>query len=327
MSWTRKHLLDLASLTAEEITTILDLAGRFKEVHTRSVRTVPALRGKTVVNLFYESSTRTANAFAIAAKRLSADGISFTSAGSSTNKGESLVDTARNIEAMGVDVFVVRHSAPGAPALIARSVKASVINAGDGAHEHPSQGLLDIFTMREKKGLLQGLRVALVGDIAHSRVARSNIHGLLKLGAQVTVCGPPTLVPREMADMGVTVSHDLDRVIEQAQVLNVLRIQFERQGTRTFPSIREYTMLFGITRERMRRARPNVLVMHPGPINRGVELAPSVADGPHSVILEQVTNGVAVRMAILYLVAGPREKKTRKTKTKGATLFDGMDPA
>jgi aspartate carbamoyltransferase catalytic subunit len=242
-----------------------------------------------------------------------------------------MVDTAKNIEAMGVDVFVIRHNSPGAPKMLADAVKASVVNAGDGAHEHPSQGLLDIFTIREKKREVRGLRVAIIGDVSHSRVARSNIHGLIKLGAHVTVCGPPTLVPPEMAHLGVAISHDLDKVVAESDVLNILRIQFERQGRQTFPSVREYTKLFGVTRERMRHARPDLLIMHPGPINRGVELAPSVADGPHSVILEQVTNGVAVRMAILYLVAGPgtpegaAESKPRKAAQKTPNLFAGME--
>jgi len=308
MQWTRKHLLGLEELSAEEIMMIMETADSFKEVSTRSIKKVPALRGKTVVNLFFEPSTRTSNSFGLAARRLSADVISAGGKMSSTVKGETLVDTARNIEAMGVDIVVVRHSAPGAALLLARNLDCSVVNAGDGAHEHPTQGLLDIYTIREVKGRIDGLRVAIVGDIAHSRVARSNIWGLRKLGAEVVVAGPPTLMPRGVEEMGVTVCHDMDEVVATCDVINMLRIQFERQSEAFLPSVREYSRLFGLTTERLKRAKPDVVVMHPGPMNRGLEIAPSVADGERSVILQQVTNGLAVRMAVLYLVAGGTEE-------------------
>jgi len=309
MEWKRKHLLGLEDLTAGEITTILDTAASFKEVSTRSIKKVPALQGRVVVNLFFEASTRTSNSFALAAKRLSADTMSFSSSGSSVSKGETLIDTAKNIEAMGVDAFVIRHSAPGAPHLLARNVDASVINAGDGSHEHPTQGLLDIYTIREVKGKIEGLKVAIIGDIAHSRVARSNIWGLTKLGAKVTVAGPSTLIPRDIGAMGVDISYDIDEVVATSDVINVLRIQLERQERRNFPSIREYARIFGVTAERLKLAKDDLVVMHPGPINRGVEIMPDVADGPRSVILRQVTNGLAVRMAVMYLCmgGGPRE--------------------
>jgi aspartate carbamoyltransferase catalytic subunit len=310
MEWKRKHLLGLEELTAEEITTILDTAASFKEVSTRSIKKVPALQGRVVVNLFFEASTRTSNSFALAAKRLSADTISFSRSGSSVSKGETLIATAKNIEAMGVDAFVIRHSAPGAPHLLARHVRSSVINAGDGSHEHPTQGLLDIYTIREVKGRVAGLNVAIIGDIANSRVARSNIWGLTKLGAKVTVAGPATLIPRGIEAMGVKVSHDIDEVVATSDVINVLRIQLERQERRSFPSIREYARIFGVTGERLKRAKPDLIVMHPGPINRGVEITPDVADGPRSVILRQVANGLAVRMAVLYLcMGGSQESK------------------
>jgi len=309
MEWKRKHLLGLEELTAGEITTILDTAASFKEVSTRSIKKVPALQGRVVVNLFFEASTRTSNSFALAAKRLSADTMSFSLSGSSVSKGETLIDTAKNIEAMGVDAFVIRHSAPGAPHLLARNVDASVINAGDGSHEHPTQGLLDIYTIREVKGKIEGLKVAIIGDIAHSRVARSNIWGLTKLGAKVTVAGPSTLIPRDIDAMGVDVSYDINEVMATSDVINVLRIQLERQERRNFPSIREYARIFGVTAERLKLAKDDLVVMHPGPINRGVEIMPDVADGPRSVILRQVTNGLAVRMAVMYLCmgGGPRE--------------------
>ncbi|MEK7449110.1 MAG: aspartate carbamoyltransferase catalytic subunit [Planctomycetota bacterium] len=301
--WSRKHLLGLAELSAEEINTILDTAGSFKEVSTRNIKKVPALRGKVVVNMFVEPSTRTRTSFSLAAKRLSADVVDFSSSGSSLVKGESLKDTARNIEAMGVDIIVIRHSSPGAPHLLSKILKASVVNAGDGPHEHPTQGLLDIFTIREKKKKIKGLKIAVVGDILHSRVARSNIWGLTKLGAQVIAVGPATLVPDEFKQLGVTISYNIDEIIPEVDVINILRIQLERQNTNLFPSIREYARLFGINSERLKKAKPDVLIMHPGPINRGVEITPEVADGKHSVILEQVTNGLAVRMAVLYLVS------------------------
>ena len=298
--WTRKDLLSLEELSKEEIELILQTADSFKEVSTRDVKKVPALRGKTVANLFFEASTRTRTSFEIAAKRLSADIVNFSSAGSSTSKGESLRDTAKNIEAMQVDTIVMRHPSSGSAEYLARSIKAGVVNAGDGIHEHPTQGLLDIFTIREKKKTLEGVKVCLVGDILHSRVARSNIWGLIKLGAKVTVCGPPTLIPSKIESLGVEVSYDLDKVIKDQDVLNILRIQLERQKGAFFPSIREYAAEYGISVERMKKAKKDVIIMHPGPINRGVELAAEVADGPQSVILDQVTNGVAVRMAVLF---------------------------
>lgn len=307
-AWTRRHLLGLEELSGEEILAILDTAESFKEVSTRSIKKVPALRGKVVVLLFFEPSTRTATSFNLAAKRLSADVVSFSVPTSSVSKGETLNDTARNIEAMGVDIVVVRHSAPGAALQLSRILDASVVNAGDGSHEHPTQGLLDVFTIREAKGRIKGLKVAIVGDIQHSRVARSNIWGLKKLGAEVTVVGPATLIPRDIRQLGVEVSYDLDAVLPEMDVVNILRIQLERQGRSMFPSIREYAQLFGITGERLGRAKPDLLVLHPGPMNRGVEITPEVADGNHSVILRQVTNGLAVRMAVLYLVSGGKPR-------------------
>ena len=306
MEWTRRHLLGLQDLSAEEITAVLDTAATFKEVSTRSVKKVPPLRGKVVVNLFFEPSTRTRISFELAASRLSADVVNFEKATSSATKGETLKDSARNIEKMGVDIVIVRHSAPGAPHRLAQVLDASIINAGDGAHEHPTQALLDIFTIRERKGNLDGLTVAIVGDIAHSRVARSNIWGLQKLGANVILVGPATLVPGGFREFGVEVSHSLDDVIGRCDVINMLRIQLERQQAGLFPSLREYSRLFGLNRERISRAKEDVLIMHPGPINRGVEIAPQVADGPHSVILEQVENGLAVRMAAMYMVTRGR---------------------
>jgi aspartate carbamoyltransferase catalytic subunit len=304
MAWHKKHLLTLEELTPEEILHILDTAESFKEVSTRSIKKVPALRGKVVANLFFEPSTRTRISFGLAAKRLSADTIDFSSAGSSTVKGETFKDTSRNIEAMGIDIAVIRHSAPGAPKMLSECIDARVVNAGDGPHEHPTQGLLDIFTIREEKKRVKGLRVLFVGDITHSRVARSNIWGLTKLGASVAVAGPATLIPPRLNEMGVEVYHDLDEVIGDFDVITLLRIQLERQRDNLFPSIREYSRLYGINSERLKRAKPDVLIMHPGPINRGVEITPEVADGPNSAILKQVTNGLAVRMAVLYLVAG-----------------------
>ena len=302
--WTRRHLLDLESLSRSEIETILDTSESLVEVSQRRRRKLSTLKGKVVANLFFEPSTRTRTSFGLAAKRLSADTIDFSPGGSSLSKGETFIDTAKNIEAMGVDVVVVRHTSPGAPLLLARNLQCSVINAGDGAHEHPTQGLLDIFTIRRARGRLEGLTVALVGDIAHSRVARSNIHGLLKLGAHVIVCGPPTLVPQSIARLGVEISHQLDEILPRCDVINMLRIQFERQRSGLFPSIHEYARLFGLNSERMRLAKPDILLLAPGPINRGVEITPDVADGPHSAILQQVTNGLAVRMAVLTLLCG-----------------------
>ncbi|AXA35660.1 Aspartate carbamoyltransferase [Candidatus Sumerlaea chitinivorans] len=299
-----KHLLGLEELSAEEITLILDTAAGMKEIFTRTVKKVPTLRGKTVCNLFFENSTRTRTSFEIAAKRLSADVVNFNVATSSVAKGESLLDTARTIQAMGVDFVVMRHSCPGTPHLLSRRLQMSVINAGDGAHEHPTQGLLDVFTIRERKGRIEGLKIAIVGDILHSRVARSNIWALTKLGARVALVGPSTLVPREFEKLGCEIHYDLQKGIADADVINLLRIQLERQRKNLFPSIREYRLLYGLTRERLAWAKPDVLIMHPGPVNRGVEISQEVADGDQSAINEQVTNGIAVRMAVLYLLSG-----------------------
>ena len=301
--WTRKHLVGLDELTAQEIVHILDTAESFREVSTRSIKKVPALRGKVVGLLFFEESTRTRMSFELAASRLSADSVLFTAKGSSVSKGETTLDTVRNIEAMGVDIFVIRHAQAGAPHMLARHVKTSIVNAGDGQHEHPTQGLLDVFTIRQRLGALAGLKVAIVGDIAHSRVARSNIIALQKLGAEVVVVGPPTLVPSAIAAMGCDISHNLDEVLGEVDVINMLRIQFERFGGSLFPSIREYSRLYGMDGERLARCRKDVLIMHPGPINRGVEMTSEVADGPNSCILQQVANGLAIRMAVLYLVS------------------------
>ncbi len=299
--WTRRHLLDLESLSPTELQCILDTADRFKAETDNCRRKLPVLQGRTVANLFFENSTRTRNSFSLAARRLGADTIEFSSSGSSTSKGETVIDTAKNIEAMNVDAVVVRHRTPGAAHLLANNLDCHVVNAGDGPHEHPTQGLLDILTIRQRRSSLQGLTVALVGDIAHSRTARSNIWGLLKLGAHVIVCGPATLVSRRWEEFGVEVAYSLDEILPRCDVLNLLRIQFERQSTRPFPSVREYALLYAMNRERMARAKDDILIMAPGPINRGVEITPDVADGPHSVILEQVTNGLAVRMAVLWL--------------------------
>ncbi|MDP3704230.1 MAG: aspartate carbamoyltransferase catalytic subunit [Candidatus Omnitrophota bacterium] len=303
-SWTKKDLLGLRELSAEEIRLILQTAESFREISLRPIKKVPALRGKTVVNLFFESSTRTRTSFELAAKRLSADIVNISAQSSSLTKGETVLDTVRNLEALKVDVLVIRHAAAGVPHLVARHTAASVINAGDGAHEHPTQALLDLFTIQEKKGRIEGLNVCILGDIAHSRVARSNIWGLTKLGALVTVCAPPTLLPVQIEQLGVRVSHEVNEAIRDADVIMLLRIQHERQDTKLIPSVREYRLRYGLDRERIRHAKPDVLIMHPGPINRGVELDSSVADGPYSVILDQVTNGLAVRMAVLYLVSG-----------------------
>ena len=305
----RKHLLDLESLSADEIRLILENARGFKEISTRSIKKVPALRGKTVCTLFYENSTRTRTSFELAAKRLSADTIGFSVATSSVTKGETLIDTARTIEALGVDLIVMRHGQSGAPHLLSRRVSASVVNAGDGTHEHPTQGLLDAFTILEDKGRFEGLKVSIVGDILHSRVARSNIQALTKLGADVPLGGPTTLVPEAFRQFGVRICHDIMEGIEKADVINILRIQRERMSSNYFPSIREYRLLYGITRERLHAAKPDVMIMHPGPVNRGVEIDQDVADGPHSVINRQVTNGVAVRMAVLYLLAATRDEE------------------
>jgi len=304
LNWTQKHLLGLEPLSAEQINIILDTAESFREVSTRKRKKVPTLTGKVVVMMFVEPSTRTLTSFSLAARRLSADVVSFSKAGSSISKGETLVDTAKNIQAMGIDVIVLRHPFPGAPHLLARELDASVVNAGDGTHEHPTQGLLDIFTMRDKKKQIEGLTVAIVGDIKYSRVARSNIWGLKKLGARVIVCGPATLIPPGIEELGVEVEYDLDKIIPECDVINILRIQLERQQSGLFPSIREYAQVFGLNEERLSRAKDDLLIMHPGPMNRGIEITPEVADGPHSVVLNQVTNGLAVRMAVLYLVSG-----------------------
>ena len=304
MTWHRKHLLDIESLTAEEITTVLETAKAFKAVGERAIKKVPALRGKTVVNLFIEPSTRTRISFELAAIRLSADVINFTAEASSLKKGETLKDTARNLEALNADIIIIRHSATGAPHFLSRFLKGSVVNAGDGAHEHPTQALLDTFTIHEKRGRIAGLNVTILGDILYSRVARSNIWALLKLGANVTLCGPSTLVPKVFEQLGCKVTHNVDEAIRDADIINLLRIQHERQRKTMFPSIGEYTTLFGLTKARLAHTKPDVLIMHPGPINRGVEIDSEIADCGRSVILEQVTNGLAVRMATLFLVSG-----------------------
>ena len=301
-AWTRKHLLGLEELSADEIRFILDTADSFKEVSTRSVKKVPALRGKVVVNAFWEASTRTRTSFELAAQRLSADVIDFSEKGSSVSKGETLIDTARNIEAMGVDVIVIRHPASGSAELLSRTVKCSVVNAGDGAHEHPTQGLLDLYTIRERFGKIDGLKVAIVGDIANSRVARSNLWALKKLGAEVILVGPPTLLPRAFEQLGARVVYDFDEVIGEVDVVNMLRVQFERIKSSQFPSVREFTRLYGLTWDRFQRCKKDTFVMHPGPMNRGIEISSDIADGSQSGILTQVTNGLAVRMAVLYLV-------------------------
>jgi aspartate carbamoyltransferase catalytic subunit len=304
MSWTRKHLLDIESLTAEEISTVLETARAFKAVGERAIKKVPALRGKTVVNLFVEPSTRTRISFELAAQRLTADIINFSAEASSLKKGETLKDTAKNLEAMNADIIIIRHSASGAPHFLARFLIASVINAGDGAHEHPTQALLDTFTILEKKGKIAGLNVTILGDILYSRVARSNIWALTKLGAKVTLCGPSTLVPKIFEQMGCRVTHNVDEAIADADIINLLRIQHERQRKSMFPSLGEYTSLFGLNKTRLAKTKPDALIMHPGPINRGVEIDSEIADCNRSVILEQVTNGLAVRMAVLFLVNG-----------------------
>ncbi len=304
MSWQRHHLLDIESLSPEEIMTVLDTARAFKAVGERAIKKTPALRGKTVINLFVEPSTRTRISFELAAMRLSADVINFTAEASSLKKGETLKDTARNLEALNADIIVIRHSASGAPHFLSRVVNSHIVNAGDGAHEHPTQALLDTFTIREKKNRVEGLNVTILGDILYSRVARSNIWALIKLGANVTLCGPSTLVPRVFERMGCRVTYNVDEAIESADVINLLRIQHERQRQSMFPSIGEYTKLFGLNHERFARTKPDVLIMHPGPINRGVEINSEIADCPRSVVLEQVTNGLAVRMAVLFLISG-----------------------
>ena len=306
--WTKKHLLGLEELSADEITLILDQAAEFKRLAAEGETKLSPLQGTVVANLFFEPSTRTKTSFSLAAKRLSADTVDFTASTSSLSKGETFYDTAQNIEAMGVDQVVVRHSTSGAPHLLSKLLKASVLNAGDGTHEHPTQGLLDIFTIRQHRHKVAGLTVALVGDILHSRVARSNIWGLKKLGARVIVCGPSTLIPTHVERLGVEVSNNLDEILGECDCINLLRIQFERQRSAFFPSIREYAHFFGMNGDRIRRAKSDVLILAPGPINRGVEITPEVADGPHSVILDQVSNGLVIRMACLYLLHQRRQE-------------------
>jgi aspartate carbamoyltransferase catalytic subunit len=302
MKLTSRHLLGLDGMAKEELALILDTAVSFREVLDRPIKKVPPLQGKTVVNLFFESSTRTRISFELAERRLSADVVSFSTAASSVSKGETLKDTARNIEAMKIDMVVIRHAAPGSANFLTRVVDANVINAGDGGHEHPTQGLLDMYTLREKFGTLEGLRICIVGDITHSRVARSNIFGLTTMGATVSVCGPATLIPKDIEQLGVKVYHRLEDVIPEVDALNVLRIQLERQKSGLFPSLREYHRFFGVTKEKVSKAPKPITIMHPGPINRDVELSADLADSEHSVILQQVTNGVAIRMAVLYLL-------------------------
>jgi aspartate carbamoyltransferase catalytic subunit len=304
MKLNRKDILGIQELSVEEINLILETADSFIEVSTREIKKVPTLRGKTIINLFYEASTRTRTSFEIAAKRLSADTINISASTSSVIKGETLIDTAKNLEAMNPDVIVIRHSAAGAPHMLAGLLRQSIINAGDGAHEHPTQALLDMMTIRAKKGRIAGLKVAIVGDIAHSRVARSNIHGLTKMGAAVFVAGPATMIPRDIEKMGVVVHTRIEEAIREADIIMMLRIQTEREKQNLFPSLREYAQYFSLNRKNIGLARKDVLVMHPGPMNRGVEISPDIADGPHSIILDQVTNGVAVRMALLYLLTG-----------------------
>lgn len=306
--WQSKHLLGLDGMPREEIGLILDTARSFREILDRPIKRVPTLQGKTVVNLFYEPSTRTRISFELAEKRMSADIVNFSPSTSSVKKGESLIDTVKNIAAMKIDMVVVRHSSPGAAYLLSQVLDANIINAGDGGHEHPTQALLDLMTIRSKFGRIGGLTVCIVGDIAHSRVALSNIFGLKTMGARVLVCGPSTLIPREIERLGVEVYHNIDEVIPQTDVLNILRLQLERQKSGLFPSLREYHNYFGITRERLERASKPVLIMHPGPMNRGLEISSAVADSEHSVILEQVTNGIALRMAVLYLLAGGKSE-------------------
>jgi len=312
-----KDLLGLAELSPEQIRLVLDTAEPFKDISERTIKKVPALRGKTIVNLFFESSTRTRISFEFAEKRLSADTVNVAASGSSVTKGETLVDTARNLEAMRIDMVVIRHGASGAARFLAERIESNVINAGDGTHEHPTQGLLDMLTLRDHFGTLEGLRVCLCGDVLHSRVARSNIIGLTKMGAEVAVCGPRSLLPNAIESMGVTVFGRIEEAIEWAQALNVLRLQLERMTAGYIPSLREYNRVFGVTRERLERAPRDMLILHPGPMNRGVEIDSDVADGPQSVILNQVTNGLAVRMAVLYLLAGGRPELAEAAKGQG----------
>lgn len=304
MKLSRKDILGIKELSVEEITLILDTADSFLEVSTREIKKVPTLRGKSVINLFYEASTRTRTSFEIAAKRLSADTINISASTSSVVKGETLIDTAKNIEAMNPDLIVIRHSAAGAPHMLASLLRQSIINAGDGAHEHPTQALLDMMTIRSRKGRIADLKAAIIGDISHSRVARSNIHGLTKMGARVFVAGPATMMPRDIATLGVVVCARIEEALKDADIVMMLRIQTEREKQNIFPSLREYAQYFSLNRRNITLAREDCIVMHPGPVNRGVEISPDIADGSHSVILDQVTNGVAVRMALLYLLTG-----------------------
>ena len=312
-----KDLVGLEDLSGDQIISILDTAEPFKEISERRIKKVPVLRGKTIVNLFFEASTRTRVSFEFAEKRLSADTVNIAASGSSVVKGETLVDTARNLEAMRIDMVVMRHGSSGAARFLAERIPSSVINAGDGQHEHPTQALLDLLTIRDHMGRIEGLRVCIVGDVLHSRVARSNIYGLLKLGAEVAVCGPPTLMPPAIQELSVTVFTRIEEAIEWAGVLNVLRLQLERMHGGFVPSLREYNRIWGVSSQRLDAAPRDVLVLHPGPINRGVEIDSDVADGPHSVILNQVTNGVAIRMAVLYLLAGGRQESAEAAKQGG----------
>jgi aspartate carbamoyltransferase catalytic subunit len=322
-----RHLLGLEGMSAEDLTRYLDTAESFKEISERPVKKVPALRGITVANLFFEPSTRTRISFELAEKRLSADSVNFSASGSSVSKGETLRDTAENIEAMKVDMIVIRHGASGAPHFLASLLDGSVVNAGDGSHEHPTQGLLDMFTLRERWGSFKDKKVVIVGDVAHSRVARSNIHGLVTMGAEVVVCGPPTLMPPEVERFGVRVETDLKKAVEGADAINVLRIQRERQKSGMFPSLDEYARVWGINTEVLKNARKDCIVMHPGPMNRGIEIAQDVADGERSVILDQVTNGVAVRMAVLYLVSGAAALELGETQTAEQKAREGKQVA
>lgn len=310
--WVKHDLLDLQDMSRDEIAMILETAKSFKEISARDVKKVPALRGKTVVMLFFESSTRTRSSFELAAKRLSADTVNIAAGSSSLSKGESVLDTARNIEAMNVDAIVVRHSSSGVPQVLSGNLNASIINAGDGCRSHPTQALLDMFTIQEKLGRIEGLKVAIFGDIRHSRVARSNIWGLTTMGAEVTVCGPSTLVPPEIESLGATINYDIRDVIKHNDVLMPLRIQMERQEQKFLPSLREYAKEFGIDKKKLELAKKDVIIMHPGPTNRGLEISAEVADGQYSVILNQVTNGVAVRMAVLYLLLGTKGKEAEE---------------
>lgn len=304
MSWTKKDLLGIRELSKEEILLIIDSAESFKDISRREVKKVPTLRGKTVITLFYEPSTRTRTSFEIAAKRLSADTINISSSTSSYVKGETLKDTAKNLESMRPDVIVIRHNMPGAPHMLAKVVASSVVNGGDGAHEHPTQALLDLYTMREKKGRIDGLKIVIIGDIAHSRVARSNIFALRHFDTEIVCSGPPTMIPPHLEDLGVKVEYDIKRAVKNADVIMMLRIQKERGGISYIPSLKEYSNIYGLKTEHVKKAKKDVIIMHPGPMNRGVEITDEVADGPYSVILDQVENGVAVRMAILYLLIG-----------------------